>query len=127
MRKQSGKKSSASTNFSLVGIESDVNFGFTTGLLKKKKPERKNSASKGVRSSLISPQNSLKKIKNKENFYQTVFNTQKVSPVSTPLEMELRKKRTREDYRFIHQVGSGGFGHVWKVQSKKDNSVLAMK
>ena len=80
-----------------------------------------------MRSSLVSPKNSVKKFKNKENIYQSVFNTTKISPVSTPLEFEPVKMKSREDYRFVYQVGSGGFGQVWKVQNRRDNSVLAMK
>ena len=42
MRKQSSKKSSASTNFSLMGSDAEnTQIGFITTLLKKKKPEKK--------------------------------------------------------------------------------------
>ena len=128
MRKQITKKSSASTNFSLVGNEAEsTQLCFVSNILKKKKHEKKESISRGVRSSLMSPKNNLKKVKNKQNFYQTVFNSQKTSPISTPIEFEPRKNYGKEDYRFIYQVGSGGFGKVWKVQNRKDHSILAMK
>lgn len=54
----------------------------------------------------------------KENAYQTAFVSNNNSYISTPFEcepLELRE-RTRNDYKFLYQVGSGGFGRVWKVQ-----------
>ena len=30
-------------------------------------------------------------------------------------------------FKFLHCIGRGGFGKVWKVQFKKDNKFYAMK
>jgi serine/threonine protein kinase len=43
------------------------------------------------------------------------------------MDLESVRVKGREDYRFIYQIGSGGFGRVWKVQNKKDNATFAMK
>jgi hypothetical protein len=56
----------------------------------------------------------------RENFYVTLFRSEKNSPVSTPLMMEEpKKKANRNSYNFIYQIGSGGFGSVWKVKDKQ--------
>jgi len=54
----------------------------------------------------------------KENGYATAFVSNNNSYISTPFEcetIEIRDKN-RNDYKFLYQVGSGGFGRVWKVQ-----------
>lgn len=65
----------------------------------------------------------------KENGYYTGFVSGNNSYVSTPFDCETIqvKQKNRNDYKFLYQVGSGGFGRVWKVQEKKTNQVLAMK
>jgi len=35
--------------------------------------------------------------------------------------------RTRADFKFVFQIGSGGFGRVWKVEEKKNGKIYAMK
>lgn len=35
--------------------------------------------------------------------------------------------RSRSDFQFLFQIGSGGFGRVWKVMEKKGGAVYAMK
>jgi len=32
---------------------------------------------------------------------------------------EQKRKLTRNSYNFIYQIGSGGFGSVWKVKDKQ--------
>jgi hypothetical protein len=54
----------------------------------------------------------------KENGYHTAFISNNNSYISTPFEcetVEVREK-SRNDFKFLYQVGSGGFGRVWKVQ-----------
>jgi len=65
----------------------------------------------------------------KENGYQTVVISNNNSYISTPFESEPPelKEHSRNDYKFLYQVGSGGFGRVWKVQEKRNSQVLAMK
>jgi serine/threonine protein kinase len=36
-------------------------------------------------------------------------------------------KISNKNFEFIHVIGRGGFGKVWKVKFKKDGSFLAMK
>ena len=64
-----------------------------------------------------------------ENVYaptRTMKHSPVSTPVSTPHEMDLKKK-TRNDYFFLHQIGSGGFGRVWKVEDKRTSENYAMK
>lgn len=65
----------------------------------------------------------------KENGYQTVVISNNNSYISTPFDIEPPeyKELSRNDYKFLYQVGSGGFGRVWKVQEKRSSQVLAMK
>ena len=37
------------------------------------------------------------------------------------------KGKSRLDYTFIYQIGSGGFGRVWKVLDKRTKAIYAMK
>lgn len=39
----------------------------------------------------------------------------------------VKNQNKRSDYRFIYQIGSGGFGKVWKVEDKKQKKYFAMK
>jgi serine/threonine protein kinase len=37
------------------------------------------------------------------------------------------KDISRDVFRFLHKIGSGGFGQVWKVEFKKNSRPYAMK
>jgi hypothetical protein len=54
--------------------------------------------------------------------------TTKASTFTTPMLLE-EEKRTinRNSFTFMHQIGSGGFGSVWKVKDKHFRTILAMK
>lgn len=34
---------------------------------------------------------------------------------------------TKNNFEFLHYIGKGGFGKVWKVIMKKNNQMYAMK
>ena len=96
--------------------------------------KKTNEFPKKIKSAVNTPKNSsaLKmkspKKMTKENFYLTLFRTEKNSPVSTPIfHEEPKRKPTRNSYSFIHQIGSGGFGSVWKVKDKQSQEIYAMK
>lgn len=42
-------------------------------------------------------------------------------------EQELSQSKSRNDFWFLFQIGSGGFGRVWKVEEKKTKTIYAMK
>lgn len=56
---------------------------------------------------------------------------QKKSSISGWMEEQLKttliEKRTRNNYEYIHVIGKGGFGKVYKVKEKKANQLFAMK
>jgi serine/threonine protein kinase len=35
--------------------------------------------------------------------------------------------KSRSDFQFLFQIGSGGFGRVWKVEQKRTGDIFAMK
>lgn len=37
------------------------------------------------------------------------------------------ESKSKNDYTFTYQIGSGGFGRVWKVKDKRDHQNYAMK
>lgn len=43
------------------------------------------------------------------------------------LKTTLIEKRSRNSYDYIHVIGKGGFGKVYKVREKKTNQLFAMK
>jgi hypothetical protein len=45
---------------------------------------------------------------------------------STPFQYEEMepKLKCRNDFKFLYQVGAGGFGRVWKVEKKKVDRYL---
>lgn len=48
----------------------------------------------------------------------------------TPRGISIKKNDTinpRSRYKFIYQIGFGGFGKVWKVEEKKTGKEYAMK
>jgi len=96
---------------------------------KTKNSDEKSRLEHKIHSSVTTPH----KKKTQENIrhnYETVFNSPSRTGTSTPQEWKCLKtvrKRKRTDYKFIHQIGSGGFGRVWKVESKKDGGIFAMK
>ena len=88
--------------------------------------KKTNQFPKKIKSALNTPKNSSTvKVKSpkklmRENFYVTLFRSEKNSAVSTPLMMEEPKRKpNRNSYNFIYQIGSGGFGSVWKVKEKQ--------
>lgn len=40
---------------------------------------------------------------------------------------EKEKEISKEAFRFLQKIGSGGFGQVWKVEFKKNSRPYAMK
>lgn len=91
-------------------------------------PQKLSQLTKTTKSSNITPSTKSRK-QSKENIYTTVFTSNKSSTSITPFEHfeEKNKLKSRNDYRFLYQVGSGGFGRVWKVEDKRDHSIYAMK
>jgi serine/threonine protein kinase len=68
----------------------------------------------------------------KENIPRTTFISKNSTPVGTPLQFQktiewVERKMNKNDYKYIHQIGSGGFGSVWKVRNKQNGEILAMK
>jgi serum/glucocorticoid-regulated kinase 2 len=59
----------------------------------------------------------------------TAFVSNQHSSLSTPFQCEELevKSKCRNDFKFLYQVGAGGFGRVWKVQEKKSGQIFAMK
>jgi serine/threonine protein kinase len=43
------------------------------------------------------------------------------------LKTTLMEKRSRNNYDYLHVIGKGGFGKVYKVKEKKTNQLFAMK
>jgi serine/threonine protein kinase len=43
------------------------------------------------------------------------------------LKTTLVERRCRNNYEYIHVIGKGGFGKVYKVKEKKTNQLFAMK
>jgi hypothetical protein len=89
----------------------------------------KQDASKVYKTATATPKSKPQKKSLKENGCHTAFNSINHSATSTPFDCEPQehKEKTRSDYKFLYQVGSGGFGRVWKVQEKRSSNVLAMK
>ena len=85
-------------------------------------------SSKASKSATITPSNKSRK-PSKENLYSSVFYSKKTSETITPFDCELdvEEARTRNDFKYLYQIGSGGFGRVWKVEEKKLRKVYAMK
>ena len=83
---------------------------------------------KGANSSTATPSAKSRKT-SKENLFHTAFCSKKTSEVATPFECEPEdmESRARSNFRFLHQIGSGGFGRVWKVEDKKSGMLYAMK
>jgi serum/glucocorticoid-regulated kinase 2 len=65
----------------------------------------------------------------KENVYQPAFSSKKTSETMTPFDYDGHHLgiKCRGDFRFLFQIGSGGFGRVWKVEDKKTSCIFAMK
>ncbi len=84
------------------------------------------SSSKKIKSSINTPKSSKKKVK-ENNFFNGTISLKTKSPTSTPFVLEKAQTHTikkvtadvqkpqRADYKFLYQIGSGGFGRVWKV------------
>lgn len=45
----------------------------------------------------------------------------------SPSSVKVKLLGSKNDYRFMHKIGSGGFGKVWKVEEKRSHRILAMK
>lgn len=88
-----------------------------------------NEVSKPYKTGTVTPKTKPMKKSLKQNGYQTVIISNNNSYISTPFECETieLKDKSRNDYKFLYQVGSGGFGRVWKVQQKKNSQFYAMK
>jgi serum/glucocorticoid-regulated kinase 2 len=50
-----------------------------------------------------------------------------MTPPSFDYDREINEIKYRSDYQFLFQIGSGGFGRVWKVEEKKTGNIFAMK
>lgn len=83
---------------------------------------------KAAQSSTATPSAKSRKV-SKENMFHTAFCSKKSSEVATPFEYEQEdiESKARSNFRFLHQIGSGGFGRVWKVEDKKTGILYAMK
>ena len=83
---------------------------------------------KTPKSATATPSSKIRK-PNKENFYNSVFHSKKTSETTTPFdyEQDIVVSKSRNDFWFLFQIGSGGFGRVWKVEEKKTKTIYAMK
>jgi hypothetical protein len=75
-----------------------------------------NEISKLYKTTNVTPSNKIKKI-NKENLYSSIFQSTKATENITPFDYdrEVKRNKTKIDFNFLYQIGSGGFGRVWKV------------
>jgi hypothetical protein len=74
-----------------------------------------NEFAKIIKSTNATPINKSKK-SNKENLYNSIFQSTKTSENITPFDYDREIKKTKLDFSFLFQIGSGGFGRVWKVE-----------
>lgn len=91
-------------------------------------PKRQDSY-KPNKSGMITPKPKTANKYVKDNGTHSAFISNNTSYSSTPFNFEIAevKERSRNDYKLLYQVGSGGFGRVWKVQEKRNTQILAMK
>lgn len=47
--------------------------------------------------------------------------------IDEQMKTSLIEKKTRNHYEYIHVIGKGGFGKVYKVKDKKTGQLYAMK
>ena len=119
------KKNASSTNLLLKVHEKNdkINLKFALNMLVPKtrtvlvSPQHNNHP-KTLKLSVTTPKHRASRKHLKENGCHTAVTTNCQSHLATPPEHEVHSPRehTRFDYKFVHQVGSGGFGRVWKVQ-----------
>lgn len=138
MRKSQDKKkkvSSTANLFMKVNEKNDkINLKFALNMFVPKSTNilispKGHESGKMLKMTVTTPKPKCLKKSVKENAYHSTFVSNNNSYVSTPFEYEIvdNKQKSRNDYKFLYQVGSGGFGRVWKVQEKRTNETLAMK
>ena len=133
-RKSTSKKKKTHfgcTSYPYYQEKSDKNIlKFTTAIVSPKPTlnQKISQLTKVTKSTNITPSSKSRK-QSKENIYQSPFYSSKSSAIVTPFQFveEAKKVKSRNDYRFLYQVGSGGFGRVWKVEDKKEHCIYAMK
>ena len=134
-RAESKKKKTNTSSYKnlkapLVEKSGNFLFKFTEILLSPKASTamKLKQTAKVPKSSNITPSNKSRKA-SKENLFQSVFYSKKSSEVSTPFHNDYEDSliKSRCNFRFLHQIGSGGFGRVWKVEDKKTSAIYAMK
>jgi len=57
----------------------------------------------------------------------TPFQSPRSSTKQSPNKHQPEQTLSKESFRFLHKIGSGGFGQVWKVEFKKNSRSYAMK
>jgi hypothetical protein len=125
MKKSSDKKKKAPSTTNLFLKLNDkadkINFKLALNMLIPKTVSLLNSPkaadSKAYKMAVVTPKPKPNKKSLKENSYQSAFVSNN-SYTTTPYEFEQQikiKEKSRNDYKFLYQVGSGGFGRVWKV------------
>ena len=119
------KKNSSSTNLLVHVHEKNdkINLKFALNMLVPKTRAilvnpKNNEYSRDGRLGTATPKHRGSRKNFKENAYRTTGVSHCPSYMATPVDVEANYSRqsTRFDYKFVYQVGSGGFGRVWKVQ-----------
>lgn len=57
----------------------------------------------------------------------TPFQSPRSSVKQSPKKNQPERELVRDAFRFVHKIGSGGFGQVWKVEFRKNSRCYAMK